>query len=154
MKRTFWGLLVLKILVISGLVFTNSCKNREETVSCFPNTMVNVNLNLNLPLYQKLMNVGGWIYVNEQNSGTRGLIVVRTGTTTFKAYDRNAPHICPASDTTLEVKDDIKIVCPKDGAEWHLLASLSGQPTKISQVPPKNYLTYYDAVSNVLTIRN
>ncbi|AQY21314.1 hypothetical protein AB406_0354 [Riemerella anatipestifer] len=97
------------------------------------------------------MNVGGWIYVNEQNSGTRGLILVRTGTSTFKAYDRNAPHICPASDTTLEVKDDIKIVCPKDGAEWILLM---GQPTKVSQVSPKTYFTYYDAASNVLTIRN
>ncbi|AFR35990.1 hypothetical protein B739_1392 [Riemerella anatipestifer RA-CH-1] len=120
-------------------------------VSCFPNTLINVNLDLNLPLYQKLTNIGGWVYVNEQSSGTRGLIVVRTGTSTFKAYDRNAPHICPASDTTLEVKDDIKIVCPKDGAEWILL---TGQPTKVSQVPPKNYLTYYDAASNVLTIRN
>ncbi|MDY3536412.1 hypothetical protein PG275_00160 [Riemerella anatipestifer] len=151
MKINFLRLLILKMLIISGLVFFNSCKNREEMVSCFPNTMINVTLNLNLPLYQKLTNIGGWIYVNEQNSGTRGLILVRTGTATFKAYDRNAPHICPASDTTLEVKDDIKIVCPKDGAEWILL---TGQPTKVSQVPPKNYLTYYDAASNVLTIRN
>ncbi|MDY3344366.1 hypothetical protein PG326_03780 [Riemerella anatipestifer] len=151
MKINFLRLLILKMLIISGLVFFNSCKNREEMVSCFPNTVINVSLNLNLPLHQKLMNVGGWIYVNEQNSGTRGLILVRTGTSTFKAYDRNAPHICPASDTTLEVKDDIKIVCPKDGAEWIFL---TGQPTKVSQVPPKNYLTYYDAASNVLTIRN
>ena len=137
------------ILVFSALNL-NSCGRSTETVSCFPDTQINVLLNLNLPAYQNLQNVGGWIYVNEQSPGTRGLIVVRT-TTGFKVYDRNAPHLCPDSNTTLTVTDNIKITCAKDGAEWILY---TGEPTQIAQVPPKTYQSNYNAGSNVLTIYN
>ncbi|MBP0612235.1 hypothetical protein J8J42_04130 [Chryseobacterium sp. cx-311] len=137
------------ILVFSALNL-NSCGRSAETVSCFPDTQINVLLNLNLPAYQSLQNVGGWIYVNEQSPGTRGLIVVRT-TTGFKVYDRNAPHLCPDSNTTLTVTDNIKITCAKDGAEWILY---TGEPTQIAQVPPKTYQSNYNAGTNVLTIYN
>ena len=75
----------LIILIFSGLIITNSCGNREETVSCFPNSPINVTLNLSLPAYQNLPNVGGHIYVNEQSSGTRVLILVRS-TNSLKSY--------------------------------------------------------------------
>ena len=134
-------------LLFCILNFT-SCSHREETVSCFPSTPINVVLNLNLPTYFTLQNVGGWIYVNEQQAGTRGLIVVRT-TNGFKVFDRNAPHICPDSDTTLRVESDIKIICPKDGAEW---ITITGEPTKIAQVPPKTYPYNFDSYTNTLSI--
>ena len=134
-------------LLLSALII-NSCSDREETVNCFPEQPINVILNLNLPTYFVLQNVGGWIYVNEQQAGTRGMIVVRT-TTGFKVYDRNAPHICPDSDTTLSVENDIKIVCPKDGAEW---ITITGEPTKISQVPPKTYPYSYDTNTKILSV--
>ena len=141
---TFLILLTIKALII------NSCARTHETVSCFPNNSINVILNLNLPAYQNLQYVSGWIYVNEQNSGSRGLIIVKNGGG-FKVYDRNAPHICPDSNTTLEVKDNIKIYCAKDGAEWILL---TGEPSKIAQLPPKSYPYSYDPSSNVLTVYN
>ncbi len=99
-------------------------RKQEDTVNCFPNNPINVSLNLNLPAYNALNYDDGWIYVNEQQSGTRGLIIVRVGNA-FKVYDRNAPHLCPDNDTTLEVKDNIAIVCPKDGTKWMLR---TGQP--------------------------
>ena len=114
MKRNI-SVLILSIVLIFSALNLNSCSTREETVSCFPNVPINVVLNLNLPAYYNLQNVNGWIYVNEQESGTRGLIVVRT-TTGFKIYDRNAPHICPDNSTTLEVQNNIKVICTKDGA--------------------------------------
>ncbi|QOW11608.1 hypothetical protein Q73A0000_15110 [Kaistella flava (ex Peng et al. 2021)] len=147
MKRNISHVFFLIILLFSILNFS-SCSNREETVSCFPSTPINVVLNLNLPTYFTLQNVGGWIYINEQQSGTRGLIIVRT-TTGFKVYDRNAPHICPDSNTTLSVENDIKIVCPKDGAEW---ITITGEPTKISQVPPKTYPYSYDTYTKILSV--
>ena len=137
------------ILIITGLTL-NSCRTSEETVSCFPETVISVVLNLNLPSYQRLNTVGGWAYVNEQGSGTRGLIVLRTNGG-FKVYDRNAPHICPASNTTLSVVDNIKIYCPNDQAEWILL---TGEPIKIAQIPPKMYSYQYNSSSNILNIYN
>lgn len=150
MKTNTYYFINTIILIFSALIITNACGNREETVSCFPNSPINVTLNLSLPAYQNLQNVGGYIYVNEQSSGTRGLIVVRS-TNSFKAYDRNAPHICPDTNTTLEVRNTTKIVCPKDGAEWILI---TGEPVKISQVPPKTYPVNYDSSTNTLTIYN
>ena len=92
--------------------------------------------------------MGHWIYINEQQSGTRGLIVVNTGTG-FKVYDRNAPHLCPDSNTTLEVQNNMKIVCPKDGAEWILT---DGTPIKNTNMPPKTYPASYNIGSGILSV--
>ena len=132
MKRKISILLFPIVLIFSSLNL-HSCNSREETVSCFPNVPINVVLNLNLPAYYDLQNTNGFIYVNEQQCGTRGLIVVKT-TNGFKVYDRNAPHICPDNSTTLVVENNIKIVCPKDNASWILI---TGEPTNIAQIAPK-----------------
>lgn len=152
MKRIFYKTIILTLLIFSSSAITSSCNNREETVSCFPQLPINVSINLNLPAYRNLWNVGGWIYLNEQVSGNRGLIIVRTGNQTFKIFDRNAPHICPnGNETTLEVKDNIKIICPKDNAEWILI---TGEPTKIATIPPKTYRNYYyDTTTSILSVR-
>lgn len=147
MKRYFLAFLSSIILIFS-LLNMNSCGERQETVNCFPEVPINVVLNLNLPTYFALQNVGGWIYVDEQNSGTRGLIVVRT-TNGFKIYDRNAPHLCPDQNTTLSVENNIKVICPKDGAEWILI---TGEPTKVAQIPPKTYRYNFDAATGTLSI--
>ena len=149
MKKTF-SILSIFILLISSNLTINSCGSREDTVNCFPNVPINVSLNLNLPSYYALNNINGWIYVNEQQSGTRGLIIVRTANG-FKVYDRNAPHLCPDSNTTLEVKDNIAIICPQDNTRWILS---TGQPESGAQtsLPPKTYPYNYDAASKTLNV--
>ena len=136
------------LLVFSLLSLVISCESRAETVSCFPSQIINVQLYTNLPAYANDLNTKGWIYINEQQSGTRGLILVKTGTG-FKVYDRNAPHLCPDANTTLEVQNNIKIVCPKDGAEWILQ---DGTPIKGSGLPPKSYDYSYNAATGDLLI--
>lgn len=141
--------IILSISILSATI-ARSCRSREETVSCFPSTPINVSLNLNLPAYHTLWNTGGWLYINEQSAGSRGLIIVRTGYNTFKIYDRNAPHLCPSENSTLDVFQNIKIFCPEDQSEWILL---TGEPTKGAKIPPKTYPYYYEANSSTLTIR-
>ncbi|MDC8106590.1 MULTISPECIES: hypothetical protein [Chryseobacterium] len=148
MKKTFSILFFSTLLIISN-ISVNSCGSREDTVSCFPNTPINVTLNLNLAAYNNLNYVGGWIYVDEQQSGTRGLIIVRRSDNQFMVFDRNAPHICPDNDTTLEVKDNISIICPKDNAKWILL---TGQPSSGTNVPPKTYPYNYNPNTRVLNV--
>jgi len=138
---------IILILTFSTLSIL-SCESREETVSCFPHQQVGVQIFLNLPRFQPLQHPGGWVYLDDPGSGARGLIVIRT-TTGFNVYDRNAPHLCPGPETTLEVKDDIKIICPQDGAEWMLL---TGQPLKIAKIAPKRYNYTFDPASSTLTI--
>lgn len=138
------------LLSFSLLTLSSSCSERNETVSCFPNATISAQLNLNLGTYYKLQNVGGWIYEDQIGSGTRGLIVVRV-TNGFKIYDRNAPHICPDTNTTLEVKNGTSVYCPKDNAEWILI---TGQPTAVANVSPKTYAYSFDSNSNILSIYN
>ncbi|ODS83924.1 Rieske (2Fe-2S) protein [Chryseobacterium lacus] len=142
------GFYLIMILLIFCTLNLNSCSRTADTVSCFPNTPINVVLNLNLPAYYPLQISGGWIYVDEQSPGSRGLIVVRTGNG-FMVYDRNAPHLCPDNDTTLVVENNIRIVCPKDGAEWILI---TGEPIKTAKVPPKIYPYDYQPGTNILSI--
>lgn len=150
MKKTF-SITSIFILLTFSILNINSCSNRDDTVSCFPLTPISVNLNLNQPLYNNLNYDGGWIYVDEQQSGTRGLIVVRIGNS-FKVYDRNAPHLCPDSNTTLEVKDNLYILCPKDNTRW----LLSGSPTQeaATGLPPKTYFYNYDESTKNLSLYN
>ncbi|NML70243.1 hypothetical protein HHL23_10585 [Chryseobacterium sp. RP-3-3] len=149
MKKTLSIVSISTLLIFSNLTI-NSCGSREDTVSCFPDNPINVTLNLNLPAYNNLNYDGGWIYVNEQQSGTRGLIIVRAGDT-FKVYDRNAPHICPDANTTLEVKDDISVLCPKDNTRWILRTGQPETGAKTS-LPPKTYLYNYDPATKTLNI--
>ncbi|MDN3694984.1 hypothetical protein QWZ06_23475 [Chryseobacterium tructae] len=124
-------------------------RKKRRYCELFPNVPIGVTLNLNLPAYYNLTNGNGWIYVNEQQSGTRGLIVVNTASG-FKAFDRNAPHLCPDNDTTLEVQGTTAIVCPKDKTRW----MLNGTPEAggKTSLPPKTYICNYDAGSKTLNI--
>lgn len=137
------------ILLIFSLLNLTSCRNENYELACFPDQYINVQINLNLPSYNEL-NQKQWLYINEQNAGTRGLILVKSSNS-YLAFDRNAPHLCPDAETTLEVRENIKIFCPKDGAEWILS---TGQPLKISNVPPKQYFTSYNPATGILTITN
>ena len=150
MKTKFLSTFLLITLIFNTLHIFKSCGTENDTVSCFPDSVISLRININLPAYTDLQYVGGWIYVDQQSSGTRGLIVVRTASG-FKVYDRNAPHICPDTDTTLEVVDNIKIVCPADNAQWILL---TGQPASVASIAPKTYSYSYDSSSGNLTIYN
>jgi len=154
MKKTFSFISIFILLTFSFLNI-NSCSNRDDTVSCFPNSTINVNLNLNLAAYNDLNFVGQPIYIDEQQSGTRGLIVVRTldNPATFKVYDRNAPHLCPDNNTTLEVKDNLYIICPKDNSKWFLN---NGSPAQgaTTGLPPTMYFWNYDAGTKNLSLYN
>lgn len=153
MKKTF-SIISFFILLTFSLLNVNSCGSREDTVSCFPNSPISLSLNLNLPDYFILTQIGNWKYINVTGSGTRGLIIYRRSNTQFQIYDRNAPHLCPDNDTTLEVKDNIYIFCPKDNTKWNIT---NGQPENGSptSLPPKTYTLYnFDPTNNILTISN
>lgn len=148
MKSRYFGLIIF--LVFSNLLISKACRERAETVSCFPQVQINVSINTKTPLYHNLEVQGGWVYVDQVGAGTHGLIIVKTNSG-YKIFDRNAPHICPdAEKTILTVKDDTKIICPKDGAEW----MMNGTPIndKSKGLPPKTYPYSYDPLTGDLSV--
>lgn len=141
------------LIIIFSFVNFFSCGNEDQVVNCFPTSAISVSFNLSFPQFQTLNNVGGFVETSGAvGEGTRGLIIVRTKTNEFKAYDRNAPHICPDENTTLEVQDDFIIICPKDGANWNLL---TGQPINgKSNVAPRVYQVNFQSSTNSILVYN
>ncbi|WP_160139196.1 hypothetical protein [Chryseobacterium sp. c4a] len=146
MKKTF-SILSIFILLVFSTLSINSCGRREDTVNCFPNVPINVTL---LPNNYNDLTIKQWTYVDIQGAGTRGLIVVKAGINTYKAYDRNAPHICPDLNTTLKV-DYPLVTCPKDNAKWNIL---TGEPVAVSPLPLKTYFCQVDPATNSITVYN
>jgi nitrite reductase/ring-hydroxylating ferredoxin subunit len=129
-KLSRFGGLVLMVFS----VFFISCDTDDGQKSCNIEYLISASINVNLPLYSEV-ETRGWTYVDGEGTGTRGLILVKTNNG-YKAYDRNAPHICPTLNSTMEVVDDIKLYCPEDGAEWILL---TGEPILIADRAPRVY---------------
>lgn len=129
-KLSRFGGLVLMVFS----VFFISCDTDDGQKSCNIEYLISASINVNLPLYSEV-ETRGWTYVDGEGTGTRGLILVKTNNG-YKAYDRNAPHICPTLNSTMEVIDDIKLYCPEDGAEWILL---TGEPILIADRAPRTY---------------
>ncbi|PWL28872.1 MAG: hypothetical protein DCO96_08635 [Fluviicola sp. XM-24bin1] len=79
----------MKVLFILGALFVlliSGCKvNNNHPV---PNIPFDVTIDMTLPLYDDLMGVGGYAYVN---AGSRGVIVYRRGIEDFVAFDRHSP---------------------------------------------------------------
>jgi hypothetical protein len=69
----------------------------------------------------------------------------------FKIYDRNAPHICPDTNTVLEVEGGTLVICKKDNAKWFLM---NGAPAEVSAYPLKQYFSTFNPSTNVLNIYN
>lgn len=90
--RTNKKILFTWFMFISLLIFGINCKDEANRV---PFVQVNVDLNLNLPIYSPLNIVGNWIYIS---GGSQGIIVYRSSIDEFKAFDRhctfNVPDQC------------------------------------------------------------
>ena len=147
MKKRF---LLIPMLLMSLFLHLVSCEREQGRVECFPVSPVNVRINLYQPQYISLQNIGGYAIIDLPGAGSRGIILVRTGENTFKAYDRNAPHICPSDASLLQVKNGISLFCEADGAEWILL---TGQPVKIADRAPMTYPVLFDKTTGEISIQ-
>ncbi|MDO5510024.1 MAG: hypothetical protein Q4F57_04960 [Weeksellaceae bacterium] len=113
------------ILALISFMVLTSCNMDEGYTSCLPRMEVNAVYSLLMPYFAPLNSPMGYVVLpSDGTNGTQGMIIINTGNG-FRAYDRNAPHLCPDTNTVLIVEDDLKIVCPADGAEWLLL---TGEP--------------------------
>ncbi|CAH0287745.1 hypothetical protein MP478_21170 [Chryseobacterium sp. WG14] len=145
MKKTFSIISIFTLLIFSNLSI-NSCGSTQDTVSCFPTVPIDVTL---LPNHYNDLLTKQWTYVDIAGAGTRGLIVVKVSNG-YKAYDRNAPHICPGENTTLKVEYPL-VICPKDNAKWNIL---NGGPTDVAPLPLKSYFCEVNPGTNTIRVYN
>ncbi len=137
----------LKDVFLLLFLFTFSCK-KDKNASSVPLVDVNMSLYLNNPSYTDLNSVGGWIYVA---GGVRGILIYRSSSSEFKAYDRNCTYQSTNPCATVYV-DNTNIIAVDTccGSKFSLVdGSVIRAPAGL---PLKAYNTSFDG--NILRIYN
>jgi hypothetical protein len=90
----------LGLIFFSMVLLVASCKKDSNNSSAskynpVPLVTVNIPIDLNLPQYQKLNYMGGYVYID--NAGYKGIVVVHDYNDQFVAMDRACPFHPTAS---------------------------------------------------------
>lgn len=101
------------------LVF--SCESDNTNRNPFlPAANFRFDLNLNLPLYTDLNNIGNPIYVGNNAVGIRGAFVMRTGPgNQFVAWEASCPNHAPNNCSTMELAGQ-NVSCACEDYEYNL----------------------------------
>ncbi len=144
--RPFFGLVLL-------LLFISCEKNTSNRNPFLQEVSFRFDLNLNLPLYNGLNNIGNPVYVGNNGVGTRGAFVMRSGIDTFLAFEASCPNHTPNNCSTMTIQGQ-NVVCSCEDFEYSLFTG--GQLNR-----PDNGNRYYDLLfyrtfqsGNIVTISN
>lgn len=141
MKKFAFILLAITILI--------SCeKDRVNRRNPYvPNYAVNLELNLNLPLYSNLQYANNYMIVDTGNSGLNGVIVFNNGTS-IVAWDATCPNQIPSSCSRMTVEPP-HAICPCDDVKYSLYL---GTPNADLEYPMKAYRV--ERAGNIVRITN
>jgi len=86
------------------LLFLLSCDNSGRERNPFLQDIgFRIDLNLNLPLYSPLQNIGNPVYVDINGIGTRGVFVIQSGIDQFRAFEASCPNHAPNNCSTMTI---------------------------------------------------
>ncbi len=101
-------------------LFLGCSKDSVERNPFLPDVSFRFDLNLNLPLYNDLNNIGNPIYVGNNGVGIRGVFVMRIGSgDQFVAWEANCPNHAPNDCSTMTLEGQ-NVRCPCDDFEYNL----------------------------------
>lgn len=112
--RRFLGCILFIFLISCSSDSTNRNPYLQEVNFRF-------DLNLNLPLYNGLNNIGNPVYVGNDGVGTRGVFVMRAGLSgaQFVAWEASCPNHAPNTCSTMSI-DGQNVVCDCEGYTYNL----------------------------------
>ncbi len=109
----------LRLALLLALIFL-ACDNDTQNRNPFlQEVRFNFELNLNLPLYTNLNNIGNPVYVGNAGVGTRGAFVMKTGPDSFMAYEASCPNHAPNNCSTMTI-DGQNVVCSCEEYTYNL----------------------------------
>ncbi len=136
-----------KIAFILILIIVFSCDSDNNVNSFLPNHPVNIQINMDLPIYNDLLYSGGLVEVDENIGGIRGIVIYRTGNR-FLAFDRACPHISLQTCAVMNV-ESIYMVCECDDKRFQLI---DGAAEDADTPPARAYIVTQNG--NILNIRS
>ncbi|WP_036380359.1 hypothetical protein [Muricauda sp. MAR_2010_75] len=146
--KHFWTSVLLVLIISCSSDSTNRNPYLQEVGFRF-------DLNLNLPLYNGLNNIGNPVYVGNNGVGTRGAFVMRAGLSgsQFVAWEASCPNHTPNNCSTMTI-DGQNVVCDCEGYTYNLF---TGQQLDRPDDGKRYYdLLFYRATQsgNTVTISN
>lgn len=138
------------------LLFLISCESDPTNRNPFLQEVgFRFELNLNLPLYNDLNNIGNPVYVDNNGVGTRGAFVMRAGLSgsQFVAWEASCPNHAPNNCSTMTI-DGQNVTCSCEDFTYSLF---TGQQLDRPDDGNRYYdLLFYRATQsgNIVTIFN
>ncbi|MEM7484760.1 MAG: hypothetical protein AAF348_06085 [Bacteroidota bacterium] len=136
------------------LIFLISCNSDSTNRNPFLQEVnFRFELNLNLPLYNDLNNIGNPVYVGNSGVGTRGAFVIKSGLDTYVAFEASCPNHTPNNCSTMTI-DGQNVVCSCEDFTYNLF---TGQQLDRPDDGNRYYdLLFYRATQsgNIVTISN
>lgn len=109
-----------RIRNIIFVIFLLSCDSDRTNRNPFLQEIgFQFDINLNLPLYSPLTNVGNAVYIGTQGVGTRGVFVINAGFDQFRAFEASCPNHAPNNCSTMQL-DGQSATCSCEGYEYSL----------------------------------
>lgn len=138
----------IQFLVMFGFLLLSGCN--KNNINPVPSIPFDMTIDINLPSYNDLINVGGYAYVV---GGSRGIIVYRRSIDEFVAFDRHSPEdeegVCPQP----LIPDPDNFLILEDSCSNARFSLYDGSPQSGSSFGLRQYQTIYNG-SNLLRIYN
>jgi len=111
----------LKLLwAILLVVFVLSCSNdKGQRNPYLPEIGFRFDIDVNLPLYNPLINPGNPIYISSAGVGIRGVIIMNTGFDVFRVFEASCPNHSPSNCSTMAIESQVA-VCSCEEFEYSL----------------------------------
>lgn len=121
-----------KIAYIAFSFLLFGCSNNDNLNNCnfLLDVGVNLSINLNLPQFSQLVNIGNSVRV--PNQGNAGIIITRVNSSTLRAWDGADPNVALSSCSTLTITGVTAISSCPEPIEYNLI---TGQSLGTNQQP-------------------
>jgi nitrite reductase/ring-hydroxylating ferredoxin subunit len=140
--KQFWAIVLLAVILSCSSDSSNRNPYLQEVRFRFE-------LNLNLPLYNDLNNIGNPVYVGNNGVGTRGAFVIKSSLNTFYAFEASCPNHTPNNCSTMTI-DGQNVVC---GCEGYTYSLFTGQQLDRPDDGNRYYdLLFYNATQSGNTV--
>jgi nitrite reductase/ring-hydroxylating ferredoxin subunit len=147
----FKSKIAIFLIAVLITVSLTSCKKSKNDV--IPDVYVDFTIDLNDPEFFDLNAIGNTKIVTSLTNnwgisaagyGSNGIIVYRSTTEEFYAYDRTCPHDFAVNSKSIKLNiDGIFAVCPECGTTY-ALPSFGTPYSGIGRYPLKNYKTSFN----------